>query len=94
MENLVFGWKTVRIETVTLQDDSLCLRLSAVAAIAACPVCQQCSEQIHSRYERTLLDSPCCGQPLTLRVQVRRFFCCNEACCVFARNVNTDSQPT
>jgi transposase len=35
---------------------------------------------MHSRYERTLGDLPCQGQPVTLRVTVRRFRCPTPLC--------------
>jgi transposase len=54
-------------------------RLVIVASLnqtsAACPACEAPSSHVHSRYERTLGDLPCQGQPVTLRVEVRRFRC-------------------
>jgi transposase len=47
---------------------------------AACPGCEASSSHVHSRYERMLGDLPCQGQPVTLRVEVRRFRCPNPLC--------------
>src|SRR5262245_61909782 len=47
---------------------------------AACPLCQQTSIKVHSRYQRSLDDLPCCGKQLRLLVLVRRFFCLNQEC--------------
>src|SRR3954471_3587187 len=49
-------------------------------ASAACPGCEASSSHVHSRYERTLGDLPCQGQPVTLRVEVRRFRCPTPLC--------------
>jgi transposase len=47
---------------------------------ADCPLCEAPSSHVHSRYERTLGDLPCQGQPVTLRVEVRRFRCLTPLC--------------
>lgn len=44
---------------------------------ASCPRCGQHSERVHSGYERRLADAPAGGQPATIRLAVRRFFCGN-----------------
>jgi transposase len=80
MEKLVFGWERVRIETIQRQADYLEILLSPTTASATCPVCEQSSSRIHSGYQRSLQDLPCCGQVLRLRILVRRFFCDNAAC--------------
>jgi len=47
---------------------------------ASCPRCGQFSERVHSGYERRLADAPAGGQPVTIRLAVRRFFCGNPDC--------------
>ena len=47
---------------------------------AGCPRCGQVSVRVHSGYERRLADMPVGGQPVTIRVAVRRFFCGNPGC--------------
>ena len=47
---------------------------------ASCPRCGQFSERVHSAYERRLADAPAGGQPVTIRLAVRRFFCGNPDC--------------
>ena len=49
--------------------------LRATARAACCPLCNQPSTSIHSRYSRKLADLPRQGQALHLWVQVRRFRC-------------------
>jgi transposase len=53
---------------------------TTTASQAACPLCQQPSQRVHSHYLRTLTDLPCCGQRVKWIIQVRRFRCLNPAC--------------
>jgi len=46
----------------------------------ACPSCGSRSRRVHSRYDRKLADVAVAGQPVMLRLRVRRFFCGNENC--------------
>src|SRR3954463_14799411 len=55
---------------------TLCVRLSGTAA--SCPGCRTESRRVQGHYWRCLGDLACC--PVTLRVQVRRFRCVNDAC--------------
>lgn len=80
MEELVFGWERVRIEAIQRQAEHLEILLRPTTASAACPLCEQNSSRVHSGYQRSLQDLPCCGQVLRLRVAVRRFFCDTVAC--------------
>jgi transposase len=56
------------------------LWLAATRGGARCPLCGRRSRRLHSRYFRTLADSPVAGRAVQLRVQVRRFRCANPAC--------------
>jgi transposase len=47
---------------------------------ASCPRCGQFSERVHSAYQRRLADAPVGGQPVTIWLAVRRFFCGNPDC--------------
>jgi transposase len=47
---------------------------------AACPRCGRFSRRVHSGYERRLADAPVGGQPVTIRLAVRRFFCDSPDC--------------
>jgi len=68
------------IEAVTTEADRLQIVVRPIALGAACTDCGQRSVQVHSRYERRLLDLPSHGRAVHLRVQVRRFRCGNAAC--------------
>ncbi len=69
-----------RIDEYTATAERITLRVAATAATAPCPACQLPAQRIHSRYARTVADVAWGGVPVTLRVQVRRFFCGNTAC--------------
>jgi transposase len=50
------------------------------AVEALCPLCQQPSKRVHSRYRRQWADLPCCGQSVRWIVEARRFRCQNLGC--------------
>lgn len=55
-----------------------------------CPFCGGRSRRVHSRYDRRLADGSVAGQPVVLRLRVRRFFCEDNDCGVrtFAEQVD------
>lgn len=72
--------RSLHVETLLLDEDGLTILASPAAADAPCPLCGQRADRIHSRYTRTLADLPWATLPVHLRVQVRKFFCDNDAC--------------
>jgi transposase len=60
--------------------EALLLEVTSTQPEAVCPICGHRTARVHSRYQRTLQDVPCCGLPVTLRLQARRFFCVNATC--------------
>ena len=67
-------------EQLEASQEGIVLGIRSTAEDGSCPDCQANSSRVHSRYLRTMQDLPVCGIPLTLRLQVRRFFCDNPAC--------------
>ena len=55
-----------------------------------CPECGEPAPRVHDRYWRRLQDLSCCGRPVQVVLQVRRFICDNPACVVatFAEQVD------
>jgi hypothetical protein len=47
---------------------------------ACCPLCSSLATRVHSHYTRTIADLPCVGQPVSLLVQVPKFFCDVTGC--------------
>jgi transposase len=70
----------VCIERVFRAGRSVRIRARTRTSQAMCPGCGVLSGRVHSRYERRLSDSPVGGQEIMIHLQVRRFFCHNEAC--------------
>jgi hypothetical protein len=68
------------IEQVTASTNELLVQVISSSPTACCPLCGEQAWRIHSRYTRQVADLPCVGQPLTLRLTVRKFFCPNPAC--------------
>ena len=68
------------IEEVAIAPDRLLFRARCRAPAGQCPDCGRPSEQVHSRYERRLLDLPSHGRAVQMRVTVRRFRCAEPGC--------------
>lgn len=80
------------LQLVRLQvDEQFLLAVVATTSSAAlCPLCQSCSQRIHSRYVRVVADLPWAGWAVRLELHVRRFFCQNEEC---QRRIFTERLP-
>ncbi|WP_407676335.1 transposase family protein [Plantactinospora alkalitolerans] len=50
------------------------------AGRAACGRCGRSAGRVHSRYERRLTDAALAGEPVEIRLRVRRFFCDTPLC--------------
>ncbi len=68
------GW------SINYRQSQITLRLLSTPPRVRCPLCFQPSQRIHSRYQRTFADLPWATFQVRLEVQVRKFFCENEAC--------------
>jgi transposase len=93
-----------RKKSPTLLPDVACLQLvrleaneqfllaivATTSSGALCPLCQCCSESIHSRYSRVVADLPWAGWAVRLELQVRRLFCQNKEC---PRRIFTERLP-
>jgi transposase len=64
--------------------------VATITPEALCPLCQQRSEKIHSRYVRLLADLPWMGWAVRLELHTRRFFCHNQEC---SRQIFTERLP-
>jgi transposase len=70
----------LRLAGLTATACQLALDLQPTARGARCPLCHRHSRRVRGTYVRTLVDLPCAGLPVTLRVCVRRFACANPCC--------------
>ena len=64
----------LRIDQITVTAATLCVHLTSTQIASRCPLCDQASTQIYSRYRRTVADVPCGSQPVRLLLDVRKFF--------------------
>lgn len=68
------------VEQVLPNPDRLVIVCRVRAHSAACPVCNQSSGRVHSRYTRKLADLPWQGRTVLIHARTRRFHCANAAC--------------
>ena len=68
------------LERIDLSGEIVVLEVSARRPSVPCPGCRQSSSSVHSYYQRIPQDLPWQGVAVKLKVQTRRFFCCNRAC--------------
>lgn len=81
----------LRITEVCHQESGLLITVLSERHSACCPLCQQVSTSVHSRYVRRLWDVPCAGQRVCLQLRVHKFFCRNQEC---PRKIFTERLPT
>jgi len=70
----------VAVEAAEVAGGRVRIWARANAPGAACPRCGQPGKRVHSSYWRRLADAPAGGQPVTIWLAVRRFFCGNADC--------------
>jgi transposase len=81
----------IQLDALHMVREYLELAATTTAPTATCPSCGAAATRIHSRYARTLADLPWAGQPVRLRLTVRRFFCDTASC---GRTTFTERLPT
>jgi transposase len=75
---------------VDVEDESVRLRLTAIAPTATCPGCAVPSSSVHSPYQRYLTDLPWGTRPVRLHLTVRKFIGRHAAC---VRRIFTERLP-
>ena len=81
----------LRITTIERQETGLLIEVLSTERTCRCPLCGIESDAVHSRYQRRIADLPCAGQPIRLRLSVRKFYCHNPH---YARKIFTERLPT
>ncbi len=59
---------------------TLCIDLATTTVRACCPACHTPSRQQHSTYLRTVADLPWADWQVSLRIEVKRYFCRHPGC--------------
>ena len=68
------------IETIARVGGVIEIGARARGSTATCPGCGEPSRRVHSGYERSLADAAIGGQPVRIRLRVRRFACARTDC--------------
>lgn len=72
--------KLLSLLAVRAAENAITLSARTSSCVALCPLCGKRSGRIHSWYTRTLSDLPWQGVPVTISLQVKRFFCDGDFC--------------
>ena len=87
---LLPGVPDLHVVRLEADEQSILAIVATTSSGAHCPLCQCCSESIHSRYTRVVTDLPWAGRAVRLELHVRRFFCQNQEC---KRQIFTERLP-
>ncbi len=92
LQHLLPSQSNLNLESWNLDsiNHQMTLNVSSTQAVATCPLCNNATHRIHSRYERTLKDLRCVNYGLTILLQVAKFFCLNDGC---KRRIFTERLP-
>ncbi len=63
----------LRITRIMVLAGTLCVSTVSVQVASSCPLCNQPSQYIHSRYRRVIADVPCGSQRVSLHLEARKF---------------------
>ncbi len=91
MKTLLADPFVLKLEKLVLCTDAIVLHVKTRSHIAACPACHQQSAKIHRHDTRCVADLPWEGITVRIHLQVRKFFCYNEA---YARHVFCERLPS
>jgi len=80
MKTLLPNPAILSLEKIISQTDAIALVVTTSRPQVPCPVCQQLSARVHSRYQRGITDLPWGEITLRLELQTRKFFCDNDEC--------------
>ena len=87
--------RAVVVTGVVVATTSVCISLVTRSKQAACPLCQQPSARIHSRYHRTIRDQPWGRWSVMLSLTCRKFRCSTPTCprLIFTERIPTVTAP-
>ncbi|SRR6266516_1279701 len=82
--------KGLRITEIWKDGTMLTVEVLSEQAKGRCPLCEEESDSVHSRYVRQLKDMSCGGQAIRLHLRVHKFFCQNRE---YQRKIFTERLP-
>jgi transposase len=82
LTNLLPEPESIVVEKVEIEEEikQIICTVSAIGAVASCPVCRIVTTRLHSHYKRSLADLAWAGSPVRIHIKVHRFFCDNPGC--------------
>jgi transposase len=80
----------LRITEIRQEEMVLIVEVLSEQTFGRCPLCEEESDSVPSRYLRRLKDVPCGGQAVRLHLRAHKFFCHNREC---RRKVFTERLP-
>ncbi len=72
--------KGLRMTEIHQEETVVIVEVLSEQTFGRCPLCEEESNSIHSRYVRRLKDVPCGGLAVRLHLRVHTFFCQNREC--------------
>ena len=72
--------RSLALDEVRLTPDGITVFVASMLPNNRCPLCDQSSTRVHSRYQRKLADLPWQGLAVRIYWCSRKFFCDNSAC--------------
>lgn len=70
----------LRLGDIAVEAETVLLSVASTCPSAACPVCENSSDRLHSHYLRTVTDLPWGGRSVRLSLRARRFRCSDPRC--------------
>lgn len=69
-----------RLLQISRDGEVIRLECERTTTTASCPLCENLTRRVHSRYQRIVRDLPINGMPVLLILHVRKFYCPEPAC--------------
>ena len=76
----VFNEFGLRLTETRVDSDCITISASSTSLSASCPQCHHDSSKVHSGYIRTLADLSLGVRKVVIKLDIRRFFCKEQAC--------------
>ena len=80
VSTLLADHSAISLEAFVSRQNLIVMRVHAVQKTVRCPLCNEHSRSLHSRYTRQVADLPWHGVAIRLELHTRKFRCRNELC--------------
>lgn len=76
----ILSLPNLKYTKIDIQNQRVVFSAKSIHKKARCPHCGKTSHSVHSRYHRVLSDLPISDYPVSVKLEVRKFFCKNKLC--------------